>query len=87
MRGRRFRVEGHTDNEATDPDGPWESNWELSSARAIAVLHFLTDLGVDEKRFQVAGFADTMPLVSNATREGRAYNRRVDVVIIDDGHL
>ena len=67
--------------------GPWESNWELSTARSIAVLHYLVDLGVEEKRFQVAGFADTMPISSNLTREGQAYNRRVDVIILDEGHL
>ncbi|MDR2418555.1 MAG: flagellar motor protein MotB [Treponema sp.] len=85
--GRKFRIEGHTDAEATDPFGPWPSNWELSTARAIAVLHFLMDLGVDEKRFQVAGFADTVPVGDNSTAEGRAYNRRVDVIILDDAHL
>jgi len=50
-------------------------------------LHFLTDLGVDEKQFQVAGFAETVPLASNDTAEGRAYNRRVDIVVLDSGHL
>ncbi|MDR3304024.1 MAG: flagellar motor protein MotB [Treponema sp.] len=85
--GRKFRIEGHTDTEATDPYGPWPSNWELSTARSIAVLHFLTDLGIQEKRFQVSGFADTVPVGPNDTAEGRAYNRRVDVVILDDAHL
>ncbi|MDR1956117.1 MAG: flagellar motor protein MotB [Treponema sp.] len=87
VRGRKFRIEGHTDAVPVDPDGPWESNWELSTARSIAVLHYLTDLGVEEKRFQVAGFADTMPISKNDTPEGRAYNRRVDIIILDDGHL
>jgi chemotaxis protein MotB len=87
LSGYSFRVEGHTDDTAIDPSGPWESNWELSTARSIAVLHYLTDLGVDENRFQVAGFADTKPLASNNTAEGRAYNRRVDIVVITDGHL
>jgi chemotaxis protein MotB len=87
IQGRKFRIEGHTDAVGVDPQGPWESNWELSTARSIAVLHYLTDLGVEEKRFQVAGFADTVPLASNDTDEGRAYNRRVDIIILDDGHL
>ncbi|MDR3139175.1 MAG: flagellar motor protein MotB [Treponema sp.] len=86
-RGRKFRIEGHTDAVGTDPDGPWPSNWELSTARAISVLHYLTDIGVEENRFQVAGFADTAPISRNDTPEGRAYNRRVDVIILDDGHL
>jgi chemotaxis protein MotB len=87
IQGRKFRIEGHTDAVGVDPQGPWESNWELSTARSIAVLHYLTGLGVEEKRFQVAGFADTAPLASNDTNEGRAYNRRVDIIILDDGHL
>jgi chemotaxis protein MotB len=85
--GKKFRIEGHTDDTPIDPAGPWESNWELSTARSISVLHYLTDIGVDERRFQVAGFANTVPVASNDTAEGRAYNRRVDIIILDDGHL
>jgi chemotaxis protein MotB len=84
---RKIRIEGHTDAVDVDPAGPWESNWELSTARSINVLHYLTDIGIEEKRFQVAGFADTVPLSSNTTAEGRAYNRRVDIIILDEGHL
>jgi chemotaxis protein MotB len=85
--GRKIRIEGHTDSVDIDPAGPWQDNWQLSSERARAVLRYLTDFGVEERRFQVAGFADTMPVSSNLTPEGRAYNRRVDIVIIDEGHL
>jgi len=85
--GRKVRIEGHTDSVDIDPAGPWQDNWQLSSERSRAVLRFLVDFGVEESRFQVAGFADTMPVSSNNTPEGRAYNRRVDIVIIDDGHL
>jgi chemotaxis protein MotB len=84
---RKVRIEGHTDSVDVDPAGPWQDNWQLSSERARAVLRYLSDLGVDERRFQVAGFADTVPVSSNNTPEGRAYNRRVDIVIIDEGHL
>ena len=87
LAGRKFRIEGHTDAVDVDPDGPWESNWELSAARSINILHYLSDIGIDEKRFQVAGFADTVPIATNDTPEGRAYNRRVDVIILDEGHL
>jgi len=85
--GRKFRIEGHTDAVDVDPSGPWESNWELSAARSISILHYLNDLGIEEKRFQIAGFADTVPIASNDTPEGRAYNRRVDIIILDEGHL
>jgi len=84
--GRRFRIEGHTDSFDTDPS-IWPSNWELSTARALAVLHYLSDIGVDENRFQVAGFASTMPISRDETAEGRATNRRVDIIILDNAHL
>jgi chemotaxis protein MotB len=87
LAGRKLRIEGHTDDEVTDPTGPWEDNWDLSTSRSISVLRYLADIGIDERRFQVAGFADTMPLASNDTAEGRAYNRRVDIIVLDDGHL
>jgi chemotaxis protein MotB len=87
LAGSKFRIEGHTDSEPVDPASKFKSNWELSAARSINVLRFLLDFGVEEKRFQVAGFSDTVPLASNETREGRAYNRRVDILILDPGHL
>jgi len=43
------------------------------------------DFGVDEQQFQIAGIADTKPLADNSTPEGRAYNRRVDIVILAEG--
>ena len=87
LAGRTFRIEGHTDGAPTDPAGPWLSNWELSAARALGVLHYLNDFGVPESRFQVSGLAATKPIANDATEEGRAYNRRVDIVILDEGHL
>jgi chemotaxis protein MotB len=84
---RKLRIEGHTDSVPTDPNGPWKSNWYLSSARSISVLSYLTAFGVQENRFQIAGLADTVPIASNDTREGRSYNRRVDIIVLDDGHL
>lgn len=86
LAARRFRIEGHTDTGVTDPV-VWKSNWELSAARAVNVLHNLTDFGAQESRFSVAGYADTRPVFSNDTAEGRAYNRRVDVIILDEGHF
>ncbi len=87
LEGEKFRIEGHTDKQATDPEGPWETNWELSTARATNVLHYLVDFGCNDRQFQVAGFADTVPLASEDTPEGRAYNRRIDVIILTEGHL
>lgn len=87
MVGRKFRIEGHTDSGATSEDGPWKSNWELSTARATNIIHYLRDFNVNEKSLQAAGFADTVPLATNETEEGRAYNRRVDIIILTDAHL
>ncbi|MGL4986906.1 MAG: OmpA family protein [Treponemataceae bacterium] len=80
MKERKFRIEGHTDDLA-------DQRWELSTDRAINVLKYLVDFGVTEKQFSVAGYADTRPKVPNDTPEGRAYNRRVDIIMIDDGHF
>ena len=86
LKGRRLRIEGHTDNVIANSEN-YPSNWELSAERAINVLHYLADYGVDENSFSVAGYADTRPKFSNDTPEGRAYNRRVDIIILDEGHF
>lgn len=87
LKGRRFRIEGHTDSTPVDPASQFPSNWELSATRAVNVLHYLADYGVRENDFSVAGYADTRPKFSNDTAEGRAYNRRVDIIILDEGHF
>lgn len=87
VKGRRWRIEGHTDSSPVDSSNPFPSNWELSASRAANVLHYLSDFGVDESQFSIAGYADTRPKFSNDTEEGRAYNRRVDVIILDEGHF
>lgn len=84
---RTFRIEGHTDNLPTDPNGPFPSNWDLSAARSLSVLRYLTEFGVADEQFQVMGLGRTRPLRDNGTPEGRAYNRRVDVIILTDGLL
>lgn len=87
VKERRFRIEGHTDNSPVKSDSGFASNWELSSARAVNVLHYLADFGVNENSFSIAGYADTRPKFSNDTAEGRAYNNRVDIIILDEGHF
>lgn len=87
LKNRKFRIEGHTDNTPVQENSKFLSNWELSAARSMNVLHYLADYGVDENRFSVAGYADTQPKFSNDTPEGRAYNRRVDIIILDEGHF
>ena len=76
------RLEGHTDSIPIHTDR-FPSNWDLSSARAIAMLtELVNQYGIAEKRLAVVGYADTAPIDSNDTPEGRAKNRRVDVVIL-----
>jgi chemotaxis protein MotB len=86
LKNRRFRIEGHTDSTPVENE-LYPSNWELSSARAANVLHYLSDFGVNEQQFSIAGYADTRPMFSNETKEGQAYNRRVDIIILDEGHF
>lgn len=76
------RIDGHTDSTATDTK-QFPSNWELSAARAVNVLETLVDYGVDPARLTAAAHADTRPVASNDTAEGRAYNRRVEITILD----
>lgn len=77
-----IRVEGHTDNIPLTTVS-YASNWELSSARATAVLRLLTEeLGVDPGRTFAAGYGEYRPISNNLTPEGRALNRRADVVIL-----
>lgn len=87
LKNRRFRIEGHTDNTPVASDSKFISNWELSAGRAMNVLHYLADFGVNENKFSVAGYADTRPKFSNDSPETRAYNRRVDIIILDEGHF
>lgn len=84
---RMFRIEGHTDSIPTGAGGEFASNWDLAAARASSVLRYLTDYGVEESRFQLMSRAEFAPLYSNDTPEGRAYNRRVDVIILTEGTL
>jgi len=76
------RIEGHTDNRPIVTE-QYPSNWELSTARATAVVAFLVDEGyVTADRLSVAGYAEYRPVADNDLPEGRAANRRVDIVVV-----
>ena len=85
------RIEGHTDNRPIPPRGVregYETNWELSSARGINILRYLTeDEKVNPKQLSSVAYGEYRPIDDNNTPEGRAYNRRVDVVILRDKGL
>jgi chemotaxis protein MotB len=72
-------VRGHTDDSVPGKNSPYKDNWELSSARAIAVLEELMLGGVKPDRMHAAGFAQYRPEASNATLKGREKNRRVEL--------
>jgi len=72
-------VQGHTDNMGPGKDSPYKDNWELSSARAIAVLHELLIDGIDPSRISATGCGEYKPIATNATKSGRAKNRRVEL--------
>jgi len=75
-------IEGHTDNEPIKYSG-WKSNWELSTARALSILHYLVDeKGLSAERFSAIGYGEYRPIASNDTAQGRQLNRRVEIVIM-----
>ena len=78
---RDFLVGGHTDNQPLKSAG-WRSNWELSTARAVAVVRFLQSEGVDPRRLGAAGFSEFDSVARNDTAEERALNRRVEIVVM-----
>lgn len=75
-------IEGHTDNQPIKQSG-WKSNWELSSARALSVLHHLINKhSISPDRVSAIGFGEYNPVSSNKTAHGRQLNRRVEIVIM-----
>lgn len=80
----RVVVEGHTDS-VPSSGSAYPSNWELSTARSSAVVRALVALGVKPGRMEASGRAQLDPVASNATPEGRAKNRRVEVVLPRQG--
>lgn len=78
---RRFQVEGHSDN-VPIKSARFPSNWELSTTRALAVVHLLTDMGVTPDNLSAAGFGEFRPRADNDTDEGRKLNRRIEIVML-----
>lgn len=75
------RVEGHTDSLPIVND-TYASNWELSTQRAVNAVKFLvSECGIDPRRLSAAGYGDSRPLAPNSTPEGRAINRRVNIIL------
>ena len=80
---RRYQIEGHTDNVPIST-AQYPSNWELASGRAIVVLQAMIDAGLGAERVSAASYADTRPVSANDSDEGRAANRRIEIVVVPD---
>lgn len=78
---RQFQVEGHTDNVPISTQR-FPSNWELSSARALAVVRLLTQQGVLAENVSGAAYGEHQPVASNETAESRRLNRRIEIVML-----
>jgi len=82
-----IRIEGHTDNQPIVPGSAlaqkYPSNWELAAQRAVNVLRVLEKCGLTRDRISAATYGDTRPVKPNETSEGRAFNRRVEIVILN----
>ena len=78
------RVEGHTDN-VPIATARFPSNWELSAARAVVVVRFLVDQGLDPAKLSAEGFGPHQPIAANDSSRGRARNRRIEIVLVPEG--
>jgi chemotaxis protein MotB len=85
LSNRQIVIEGHTDDQAL-VGGNLESNWELGSLRATSVVRYLIKYHqIDPKKVSAASYADQRPLVPNTSDENRAKNRRIEILIVNDG--
>ena len=82
----KFRIEGHTDNKPLPINSIFGDNWQLSQARSYAVFKALKELPsqfpLDFEKISLAGYGETRPVDSNNTPEGRAYNIRVEIILL-----
>lgn len=85
VKGKVIRVEGHTDNVQIHGSlsKKYPTNWELSSARAINVTRYLQKEGIDPEMLSTAAYGEYRPVASNDTKEGRAKNRRIEIVLVN----
>ena len=79
-----IRVDGHTDNVPLSGNGAFRDNWELSQARALSVVRYMTDvLGFPPERLAAAGFGQYQPVATGDTPEARAQNRRIELKLTE----
>jgi chemotaxis protein MotB len=78
---QKINIRGHTDNVPLKSGSRIKDNWELSALRAINVLRYFLQLGINAERLTATGLADLQPLYPNNTPENRARNRRVEFIL------
>ena len=78
-----IRIEGHTDADPIKKTASkWRDNYHLSEARATAVRDYLAEQGVPRSSMSINGFGDTKPIANNSSKDGKAQNRRVEIVVV-----
>lgn len=77
FQGRKFQIAGHTDNTGSD-----EFNWRLSTERALSVVRFMIEQGMPADRVSASGYGMYQPIETNETPEGRALNRRIEILLL-----
>jgi chemotaxis protein MotB len=83
MKGRKFQVEGHTDN-VPIKSARYPSNWELAAGRALVVVKTMIGAGMPAQHINAASFGEFRPMSNNETEEGRLSNRRIEIVVVPD---
>ena len=85
---RAISIEGHTDNVPVGKQSSYASNWELSTARALAAVNFFQQANqMDPQRLQVVGHGEFQPVSSNETVEGRQLNRRIEIRLMPEAQV
>jgi len=81
---KSIRIEGHTDTMqiSRPPAQRYPTNWELSAARAVNVARFLQDQGIDPANLSAAAYGEWKPVATNDTAEGKAKNRRIEIILV-----
>ncbi|MEO1175125.1 MAG: OmpA family protein, partial [Myxococcota bacterium] len=82
-RDRRFLIAGHTDDQRIRTKR-FPNNWHLSTARAVSVLEFFVDQGFTPNNLAAAGYGEFSPVAPNDSKENRALNRRIEIILVPD---
>jgi chemotaxis protein MotB len=81
LQGKNVIVAGYTDDVPAGKATGFQDNWDLSAARAVAVVRYLVKKGIDPKTLGAAGFSEYRPVAANETPEGRSQNRRIEIAL------